>query len=753
MKKIYTMLALLISSTLASAQCSDIFFSEYAEGSSNHKYLEIYNSSPSDINLDDYLLVSCSNGCGDMGLNGSWELTKIGVGPNKGDIGWYNTDINSSTRGCLADDRVVFHNGGAFQNLMGSETWVEGWQSGAAEGCAKPVAPFDGSKMGTWKDHGDGTFTVYGKGSHVGIPKATNGGEINNNANAPDSVKYEYKIDGGTAMTVDVNFGGGWWRYEYKKVSNSFEFNNSGLFSGKTVKAGEVFVIAHPDADATIAAKGDTTHRFLSNGDDWYALWKKSDYSLVDEIGELGPDPGSGWEVSGTANATKDKTLVRKASTKSGADWATSSKDQWEVYAQNTWTYLGAHDCDCYPAATPEVQFTKGRYFVDEDAGTASVEVSIKEPSKSEATTVEVVITGGSAVEGTDYTVTSATKLTFNPGDATNQTVTMDISNNTDGGANKNITLALQNLSANAIFATDSTSEVVIVNDDYIVADIVDVVDLDADLAPNNSGIKYEITGVVYGIDYDGNAGLSFTIIDATSGINIFNFVDVSEYVVTEGDEITARGEIDFYNGLLELKVDSIKVNSIGNTLAKPTLVAKPTEDTESEFIQLEKVWIADGTTEWPDNGNVLLTNDAMDTFQIRIDKDIPGIVGEAVAFDTMTIVGIGGQFDGSAPYDEGYQIFPRGLDDIMEWKSKVSVKEMNRVTVGVYPNPTSGTVQLLGNNSWNTYKVYNTVGLEVMSGNITGNTITLSGLESGCYFIETANNELVGITRVILNK
>lgn len=753
MKKIYTMLALLISSTLASAQCSDIFFSEYAEGSSNHKYLEIYNSSPSDINLDDYLLVSCSNGCGDMGLNGSWELTKIGVGPNKGDIGWYNTDINSSTRGCLADDRVVFHNGGAFQNLMGSETWVEGWQSGAAEGCAKPVAPFDGSKMGTWKDHGDGTFTVYGKGSHVGIPKATNGGEINNNANAPDSVKYEYKIDGGTAMTVDVNFGGGWWRYEYKKVSNSFEYNNSGLFSGKTVKAGEVFVIAHPDADATIAAKGDTTHRFLSNGDDWYALWKKSDYSLVDEIGELGPDPGSGWEVSGTANATKDKTLVRKASTKSGADWATSSKDQWEVYAQNTWTYLGAHDCDCYPAAAPEVQFTKGRYFVDEDAGTASVEVSIKEPSKSEATTVEVVITGGSAVEGTDYTVTSATKLTFNPGDATNQTVTMDISNNTDGGANKNITLALQNLSANAIFATDSTSEVVIVNDDYIVADIVDVVDLDADLAPNNSGIKYEITGVVYGIDYDGNAGLSFTIIDATSGINIFNFVDVSEYVVTEGDEITARGEIDFYNGLLELKVDSIKVNSSGNTLAKPTLVAKPTEDTESEFIQLEKVWIADGTTEWPDNGNVLLTNDAMDTFQIRIDKDIPGIVGEAVAFDTMTIVGIGGQFDGSAPYDEGYQIFPRGLDDIMEWKSKVSVKEMNRVTVGVYPNPTSGTVQLLGNNSWNTYKVYNTVGLEVMSGNITGNTITLSGLESGCYFIETANNELVGITRVILNK
>lgn len=751
MKKIYSIVFLLFISILASAQCSDIFFSEYAEGSSNHKYLEIYNSSPSDINLEDYLLVSCSNGCGDRGLNGSWELTFIGVGPNKGDIGWYNTVINSSTRGCLADDRVVFHNGGAFQNVMGSETWVEGWQSGAAEGCAKPVAPFDGSKMGTWKDHGDGTFTVYGKGSHVGLPKATNGGEINNNANAPDSVKYEYKIAGDTAMTVDVNFGGGWWRYEYKKVSNSFEYNNSGLFSGKTVKAGEVFVIAHPDADATIAAKGDTTHRFLSNGDDWYALWKKSDYSLVDEIGELGPDPGSGWEVSGTANATKDKTLVRKASTKSGADWATSSKDQWEVYAQNTWTYLGAHDCDCYPAATPEVQFTKGRYFVDEDAGTASVEVSIKEPSKSEATTVEVVITGGSAVEGTDYTITSATKLTFNPGDATNQTVTMDISNNTDGGANKNITLALQNLSANAIFATDSTSEVVIVNDDYIVADIVDVVDLDADLTPNNKGTKYEITGVVYGIDYDGNEGLSFTIIDATSGINIFNFDDVSDYVVTEGDEITVRGQIEFYNGLLELKADSIKLNSQGNALASPTVVDAPSEDTESEFIQLAKVWITnDTTTVWPNNGNVELTNANMDTFQVRIDKDIVDMPGEAIVADTMVITGIGGQYDRDAPYNSGYQIFPRKLSDVAAWVDRSSVSELI-VSCKVYPNPTAENLTVIGTDKWTSYEVYSIAGKKVSEGLFNNNNLSVVDLESGNYIIRMRSADKAGTARFVI--
>ncbi|MDG1755955.1 MAG: Calx-beta domain-containing protein [Bacteroidia bacterium] len=866
MKKFYSIVVLLLLSFFASAQCSDIFFSEYAEGSGNNKYLEIYNSSPKDINLEDYLLVSCSNGCGDDGLNGSWELTFIGVGPSKGDVAWYSTIIDANNRGCLADDRVIFHKGGAFQNVMGSETWVETWQGATAEGCASPVAPFDGSSMGTWIDNGDGTFTVNGKGSHVGLPKVTNGGEINKTANAASSIKYEYAISGDTAMTVDCNFGGGWWRYNYKKVSNSFEYDNSGLFSGKTVKAGEVFVIANPSADASIVAKSDTTHRYLSNGDDWYAIWKKSDYSNVDEIGTLGPDPGNGWETSGTANATKDKTLVRKVSTKSGSVWSvpttmgeqtpglftkgpnatwtnvytacvkgdgnngakqtlninvtalpagganyrvvktvangnfnngsakalslglntlevagvafdrvvkfqfgssdiefttlnsngkseffTSSKNQWEVYDQNTWTYLGSHDCDCYPPAAAEVEFTNGKYFVDENAGTASVEVSIIEPSKSEATTVDVVITGGSAIEGTDYTVTSSTTLTFSPGDATNQTVTMDITNNADGGANKNITLALKNLSANAVFASDSTSEVVIVNDDYIVSDIVDVVDLDADLTPNNKGTKYEITGVVYGIDYDGDKGLSFTVIDATSGINIFNFDDVSDYVVTEGDEITVRGQIEFYNGLLELKADSIKRNSQGNTLASPSVVDAPSEETESEFIQLAKVWITnDTTTVWPSNQNVELTNANMDTFQIRIDKDILDMPGEAIIADTMVITGIGGQYDRSAPYNSGYQIFPRKLSDIAAWVDRSSVSELI-VSCKVYPNPTSENLTVVGTDMWVLYEVYSVTGIKVSEGSFINNNLSVANLDSGNYIIRMRSADKVGTARFMI--
>lgn len=641
MKKIYTILALLITSTLASAQCSDLFFSEYSEGSSNNKYLEVYNPSGASIDLSTYSI-------------------------------------------------CVIGNGGSFTN----------------------------------------TFQLYG-----------------------------------------------------------------------TLGSDKVFVVSTDQSDPTaILTKADTALSFPSithfNGDDAICLLSGTD--TIDVIGVR--RVRQNWTVG--SGSTKDHTLVRKASVSAGeTDW-TIAVDQWDVYPQNTWTYLGSHASICSPKTEPSTA-------APNPTQNAEDVISIYSESYSDPAGINYFPGWGQSTQysvfeiGEDsmikYSALNYQGIDFNSSELDASAMEMlhidiwtadvddidifPISRATGEKAVKktlkagqwnSIDIPLseytsQGLSMADIFqfkfdnlgASRGTGTIFIDNmymwkeptKVYTVADIVDVIDLDADLQPKNLGSLYEITGVVYGIDYDGNAGLSFTIIDATSGINIFNFVDVSDYVVTEGDEITARGEIAFYNGLLELKVDSIKLNSSGNTLAKPTLVAKPTEDTESEFIQLEKVWIADGTTEWPDNGNVLLTNDAMDTFQIRIDKDIPGIVGEAVAFDTMTIVGIGGQFDGSAPYDEGYQIFPRGLDDIMEWKSKVSVKELNRVAVGVYPNPTSGTVQLLGNNSWNTYRVYNTVGVEVMSGNITGNTITLSGLESGCYFIETANNELVGITRVILNK
>ena len=49
---------------------NQVFFSEYAEGSSNNKYLEIYNGTGTNVDLSQYAVSSCSNGCDD---GESWD--------------------------------------------------------------------------------------------------------------------------------------------------------------------------------------------------------------------------------------------------------------------------------------------------------------------------------------------------------------------------------------------------------------------------------------------------------------------------------------------------------------------------------------------------------------------------------------------------------------------------------------------------------------------------------------------------------
>jgi hypothetical protein len=112
-------------------------------------------------------------------------------------------------------------------------------------------------------------------------------------------------------------------------------------------------VVCHGSADDLIQAECDQTFTYLSNGDDVFGLTQIGTGAVLDIIGELGDDPGSGWEVADVSSATKDHTLVRKSSVTSGnaGDWALSAgtnidDSEWIVLDQNTWDYLGSHTVD-----------------------------------------------------------------------------------------------------------------------------------------------------------------------------------------------------------------------------------------------------------------------------------------------------------------------------------------------------------------------------------------------------------------------
>jgi len=218
-------------------------------------------------------------------------------------------------------------------------------------------------------------------------------------------------------------------------------------------------------------------------------------------------------------------------------------------------------------------------------------------------------------------------------------------------------------------------------------ADIIDIHGEDADGDAISLEEIYTVQGIVYGVDLRGG-GLSFTIIDATGGINVFSFDEVDDYVVTEGDEIRVTGEIDQYAGLTEIIPSVIEVISTGNDIGLPTPVTALDESTESNYISLSNCTI-DDDTDWLGGGssfNVDITCDG-GTFVMRID-DLTELSTEPVPTGSFNLWGIGGQFTFSSPALEGYQIFPMYNSDFISIPERLGHIDAE---IDIYPNPNNG--------------------------------------------------------------
>ena len=252
--------------------------------------------------------------------------------------------------------------------------------------------------------------------------------------------------------------------YTVYQSGNGGSYTNT-FTTNATIASGGVYMIAANQADASILAVADTAMAYPSiahfNGDDAMILVSGTD--TVDVIGVPGVDPGSSWTVG--TGSTANHTLVRMASIGAGStDWTTGATE-WDVYAQNTWTYMGAHTSNCiYVAPAP----------------TFDSVVAIN------------TITGS----------------------------------------------------------------------------------FDASGVADSLGTMKWIKGIVTSIDFDGNGGYSFYVTDGTDGINIYNFADQSGIPTPMmGDSLFLHGEVDQFNGLTELFVDSIYLANSGNTLPAPAVV------------------------------------------------------------------------------------------------------------------------------------------------------------------------------------
>ena len=559
--------------------------------------------------------------------------------------------------------------------------------------------------------------------------------------------------------------------YTVYQSGNGGSYTNT-FTTNATIASGGVYMIAANQADASILAVADTAMAYPSiahfNGDDAMILVSGTD--TVDVIGVPGVDPGSSWTVG--TGSTANHTLVRMASIGAGStDWTTGATE-WDVYAQNTWTYMGAHTSNCiYVAPAPtfdsvvaintfnsndangvadslgamkwikvivtSIDFdgNAGYSFYGEDATdginiynfadqsgytapmmgdslyihgeveqfrgltelkpdsiyllssgnalpAASIETALDETTESEL----IKLIGFTLADATQWPASGSSANV----DITNgtDTMTMRIDSDTDidGSTAPVGTFDVTGIGSQYDFSSPYDEGYQIfprqLTDIFVYPFIptytIDQVDnTDADGVPDSLNVYCKVIGVVHGVDMQGSAtAVSFTVHDGTEGLGTYSSVaTVASYVVTEGDEVRIVGSIGHFNGLLQMYVDSVTVLSTGNATQTPTVVTALGESTESELVKFENMTMVD-PTQWGSGSsgyNIDITN-GNDTIVMRIDADVD-LYGAPAPTGMFDVVGIGGQYDFSAPHFDGYQLLPRYQADIMTSTGVAAVK------------------------------------------------------------------------------
>jgi len=689
MKKIYLTLALAIAfAGSLTAQCGDLFFSEYVEGSSSNKALEIYNPTGSSVNLADYAIYRFNNGAtspsdslfpqGSLAADDVFLITNPGASL-VGITG--NSDTTHTMTFYNGDDAILLINTATGDTLDAiGEVGVDpgsGWTVGAGATnnftLVRMISVQDGETDWTlgvtqWDVFPIDTDDSLGTHSMVPCMSAPTG------PGCTDDIFFSEYIEGSSSnkaleiynpmdTIVDLT------QYVVYRFNNGSTSATDSLFPQGSLASDDVFVIGNPSANAAIMAESDTTHTMtFYNGDDAILLINLSNGDTLDAIGEVGVDPGSGWAVD--TGFTNNFTLVRQFNIRTGnADWATG-QGEWDVFPIDMTDSLGMHSmnpCGAMPTV-PEVQFVTGSLSFAESAGQVSFDVLINNPDMNNATSVEVALTGGSAMTGMDFTFASPTTVTFPAGSATAQTVmALTITDDTDLEGTETIELSLQNPTNNAILGSNANLTISILDNEVAPAPtypIGTINTVDTAGIADSLGVECFVGGIVYGVNLR-PSGLQFTMIDSTGGISVFSFSQTSGYVVQEGDSILLRGTVGQFNGLTQMSPDSILLVNSGNPLVQPDVVTQLGENTESDLVVFENAYVIDAN-DWTGSGsgfNVDITND-VDTITLRVDADVDLYTFPA-PLGRFNVCGLGGQFDSSDPRTSGYQLLPRYVQDM----------------------------------------------------------------------------------------
>lgn len=265
-------------------------------------------------------------------------------------------------------------------------------------------------------------------------------------------------------------------------------------------------------------------------------------------------------------------------------------------------------------------------------------------------------------------------------------------------------------------------------------ATIAEIREGDADGLSLLEGDTVKTSGIAIGPNFR-PGGLTFVLYDLTDniGMTIFSNGDNLGYGVTDGDELEIIGQVSSFNGLTEVIPTSITILSQGTAIPDPVTVTTLDETTEGSLVRFENATLVNSGN-WDNSGssfNIEITN-GTDVIEIRVDSDTE-IAGSDAPTEAFHITGIGGQYDDAAPYDEGYQLFPRNLNDIEIVPNNVT--NIYEGKIELFPNPTTEFFEVQADDLIENISVIDLNGKVVLNSK-NSNRTDVSDLSNGYYII-----------------
>lgn len=379
---------------------SDLFISEYGEGSSYNKYIELFNATGNVIDLSQYSLKVFNN----AKEPAQYEVSLDGILKDGKAFVIYNAaaDTAISSIGNLSDpvtefngnDPIALYKNGVLIDVVGiiNQSVADGYQAGNIDKATKDNTIIRNPEiLGPNATYTPSEWTVLGRDIWTNIHKHVITGYVtpiepeNPETRKPDlfiSEIFEGSGDYQTSKYIEIYNNLGYevdlslysvYLYTNKSQEPSQVLNLTGLLGNL-----ETYVIYAPNSSEDIKLKGDLSSEVLNfSGKEVIALAKND--VIIDLFGRIGEDPGnSGWPMDDTKGSV-DVTLIRNLSVTMPS--STFIETEWIIYNENFLFDLGKHgETENTVISDFDLLFTliKSLNLNDKGTATGSSQITIK---------------------------------------------------------------------------------------------------------------------------------------------------------------------------------------------------------------------------------------------------------------------------------------------------------------------------------------------------------------------------------------